>query len=65
MNIPDILNGKYSDVLIVVSVFFVKGVDTIRENQSLVKEPTIESTAFVSIAQYKIVNLREVVEEHR
>ena len=64
MNIPDILNGKYSDALIVVSVFFVKGVDTIRENQSLVKEPTIEVTAFVCIAQYKIVNLREVVEEH-
>ena len=61
---PDIVNGKYSDAPIVELVFVIKGVDAIRENQSLVKEPTIEVTAFVCIAQYKVVNLWEIVEEH-
>ena len=45
-------------------IFIVEGVDTMWEDQSPVKEPAIEITAFVSIAHHKIVHLGEVVEEH-
>ena len=63
MNIPDIY-GHYRDAPPEELIFFVQGVDIIREDQSPVKEPTVESSAFVSIAHHKIVHLGEVVEEH-
>jgi len=65
VNTPEMVNDKYSDAPEEEFVFVAKGVDSMREKQMLIKEPTVENSAIVYIAQYKVVHLREVVEEHR
>jgi len=58
------VNDPYSNAPEEEFVSIVKRVDSVRENQSLVKEPTVESAASVCVAQYKVVHIREVMEEH-
>lgn len=61
----DMENGKFNNVPKVELISVVVRVETVRQRQTLVKEPTIERTTFVEIAEYKISGVREVVKEHR